>query len=227
MNPTIRLNFNDKQIRKAVEKEMKPTLMGAGRYVMNIVRASIHQRKDPNKSADPLHQPFAHANTGKKTKSGKPPKPNKGFKKTIVYALEEGGKAVLVGSQLVRPGMSVIAKSHEFGGSRQIRAAWEKDIDPDQLAIGDIAPVRRKYVTSRDVVLRTDRDSDPKTGQRVYWIRLRTKSQVDHSKRVFKRMRKRYSKSVMAHYPKRPFMRPGLIHATPKLATFWQNAVKK
>ena len=220
MNPTIRLNFNDKQIRKAVEKEMKPTLMGAGRYVMNIVRASIHQRKDPNKSASPLHQPFSHKKAGKK--------PNPGFKKTIVYALEEGHRAVLVGSQLVVPGgISAIAKSHEFGGTRRIKAAWEKDIDPDQLGVGDIAPVRRKYVTSRDIVLRTDRDSDPKTGQRVYWIRLRTKSQVDHSKRVFKRMRKRYSKTVRAHYPKRPFMLPGLIHATPKLTTFWHNAVKK
>ena len=218
MNITVRMNFGDKQIKRAVDKAMKPTLMGAGRYVMNIVRASIHQRRDPNRKSAPLHQPFSHANSGRK--------PNPGFKKTIVYAMEEGGKAVLVGSQLVRPGMSVIAKSHEFGGTRKIKAAWEKDIDPDKLSIGDIAPVRRKYVTGRDTVYRTDRDSDPKTGQRVYWIRLRTKSQVDHSRRVFKRMRKKYSRLVRANYPARPFMLPGLIHATPKLSTFWRNAVK-
>ena len=107
MDITVRMNLNDKQIKRAVDKEMKPTLMGAGRYVMNIVRASIHQRRDPNKSAIPMHQPFAHAHAGKK--------PNPGFKKTIVYAMEESGKAVLVGSQLVRPGMSVIAKSHALG----------------------------------------------------------------------------------------------------------------
>ena len=219
MNITVRMNLNDKQIKRAVNKAMKPTLMGAGRYVMNIVRASIHQRRDPNKSAAPLHQPFAHAHSGSK--------PNPGFKKTIVYAMEEGGKAVLVGSQLVRPGMSVIAKSHEFGGTRKIKGAWKYPIDPNKIKVGDVAPVRRKYVSRRDIVYRTDRDPDPKTGERVYWIRLRTKSQVDHSKRVFKRMRKRYSKTVRAHYPKRPFMLPGLIHATPKLTTFWHNAVKK
>ena len=218
MDVTVRMNMNDKQIKRAVDKAMKPTLMGAGRYVMNIVRASIHQRRDPNKSAIPMHQPFAHAHAGRK--------PNPGFKKTIVYAMEESGKAVLVGSQLVRPGMSVIAKSHEFGGTRTIKAAWESKIDPDQLNVGDIAPVRKKYVGRRDTVYRTDLDPDPKTGQRVYWIRLRTKSQVDHSKRVFKRMRKQYSKTVRANYPRRPFMLPGLIHATPKLTTFWQNAVK-
>ena len=218
MNITVRMNLNDKQIKRAVNKAMKPTLMGAGRYVMNIVRASIHQRRDPNKSAAPLHQPFAHAHSGSK--------PNPGFKKTIVYAMEEGGKAVLVGSQLVRPGMSVIAKSHEFGGTRMIKGSWEHDIDPSQLKIGDVAPVRRKYVTRRDIVVRTDRDPDPKTGERVYWIRLRTKSQVKHSVRVFKRMRKKYSKMVRANYPARPFMLPGLIHATPKLNTFWRNAVK-
>ena len=53
MNITVRMNLNDKQIKRAVNKAMKPTLMGAGRYVMNIVRASIHQRRDPNKSAAP------------------------------------------------------------------------------------------------------------------------------------------------------------------------------
>ena len=218
MNITVRMNLNDKQIKRAVNKAMKPTLMGAGRYVMNIVRASIHQRRNPNKKAAPLHQPFSHANSGKK--------PNPGFKKTIVYAMEEGGKAVLVGSQLVRPGMSVIAKSHEFGGTRKIKGAWEYPIDPNKIKVGDVAPVRRKYVSRRDIVYRTDRDPDPKTGERVYWIRLRTKSQVKHSVRVFKRMRKKYSKMVRANYPARPFMLPGLIHATPKLNTFWQNAVK-
>ena len=60
MDITVRMNLNDKQIKRAVDKEMKPTLMGAGRYVMNIVRASIHQRRDPNKSASPMHQPFSH-----------------------------------------------------------------------------------------------------------------------------------------------------------------------
>lgn len=217
MKVDYRVKIDDKAVQRAVDKAMKPTLMGAGRYVMNIVRASLHQRKDPNKSSTPGKPPFSHASNF-----------NKGFKKTVVYAMEESGKAVLVGPMLVRPGMSEIAKSHEFGGTRKVTEYWHSEMDVNDFKAGTVAPVRKKYVTRRDAIVRTDPNNDPETGETVFWIRLRTASQVKHSVRLFKRMSKAYTKTNIrrGHYPPRPFMLPGLIYATPKLATFWQNSVK-
>ena len=221
-----RIKIDDKAVQRAVDKAMKPTLMGAGRYVMNIVRASLHQRKNPDQSSAPGRPPFSHASPSKMKKH---PKFNPGFKRTIVYAMEESGKAVLVGPMLVRPGMSEIAKSHEFGGRRKVTKYWHEEMDVNNFKAGTMGPVRKAYISRKDSIVSTDPDVDPKTGEQVYWIRLRTAGQVKHSQRVFKRMAKVYTKTTFSRgkYPPRPFMLPGLIHAQPKLAAFWRNAVKK
>ena len=216
--PTSRTTFNDKAILRAVDKAMKPTLMGAGRYTMNIVRASLKQRRDPNRNAPAGHQPFSHSNAF-----------SSGFKRTVVYALEEDGKAVLVGPQLVRPGMSVIAKSHEFGGKRNVKRPWEYGLRRKNIKSGAVAPVTltsQHVAKTKDTIVRSESKVDPETGRKVVWIKLRTKSQVEHSKRLLDRMQKEYFTISMQNYPPRPYMRPGLIYATPKLTEFWKNAVK-
>ena len=211
----VKFHIDDKAVKRAVDKATPETLSQAGRYVMGIVRASLHQRKDPNVSSIPGKQPYSHASAF-----------NKGFKRTIVYALEEDKRAVLVGPQLVRPGMSEIAKSHEFGGSRTVKHTWHEELKIKDVKAGATAPVTTKYVSRRDPIISTDPDSDPMTGRRIVWIRLRTKSQVQHSVRLLRRMRLAHTTVRRDTYPPRPFMRPGLAYATPKLSAFWRNAVK-
>ena len=216
LNLAYNMKIDDKAIKRAVDKAAPETLSQAGRYVMGIVRASLHQRRDPNKSSVPGKQPFSHASAF-----------NRGFKRTVVYALEEDRRAVLVGPQLVRVGMSEIAKSHEFGGSRSVKHTWHEELKSKDIKPGVVAPVTSKYVSRRrDPIVYADPDSDPQTGRPIFWIRLRTKSQVEHSVRLVRRMRLAHTVTRRDNYPPRPFMRPGLAYATPKLSSFWRNAVK-
>ena len=53
LNLAYNMKIDDKAIKRAVDKAAPETLSQAGRYVMGIVRASLHQRRDPNKSSVP------------------------------------------------------------------------------------------------------------------------------------------------------------------------------
>lgn len=203
-----------KAVEKAVEKSAPETLSQAGRYNMFVARSLIKQRKNPNKSSAPGTPPHSHKF-----------KANPGFKRTIVYAVAPDRKSVVIGPKLVRSGLSNVARTHEFGGTQRIR-----DVDPelaDGVAIGNTAPVTVVNKTSRDNVIKTDPDPDPRTGRRVVWIKIRTKTQAAHSSRLYKRMTRKYAKYRTVRYPARPYMRPSLELSRPKLAAFWKNSVKK
>ena len=203
-----------KAVERAVEKSAPSTLLQAGKYNMYIARSLIRQRKNPNRASSPGTPPHSHRGGG-----------NPGFRRTIVYALAPDKKSVVIGPKLVRAGLSNIAKTHEFGGVRQVR-----DVDPelaDGVRIGDRAPVTMLNVSKKDNIIKNDPNIDPKTGRRVVWIRIRTKSQAAHSSRLYKRMTKKYAQKRMVSYPARPYMRPSLELSRPKLSAFWKNSVKK
>lgn len=202
-----------KGLQRAIQRSTPQTLKQAGRYVWGITRTIIKQRKNPDDASAPGTAPHSH-------RSGF----NVGFKRTIAYALAPDKKSVVVGPRLVREGLSNIARIHEFGGSKRVREA-----DPDLMdgvAIGEVGPVAGNHLSRFDEVIRQDPHRDPRTGRKVVWIRIRTKSQAAHSSRLYRRMNKLYGRMVYATYPKRPYMRPALDLALPKLSKFWQNSVK-
>lgn len=201
-------------VQRAVKRATPLTLKQAGRHVWGVARALVKQRRNPDISSSPGTAPYSHKNAM-----------NAGFKRTIVYALAPDKKSVVVGPKLIRTGMSEIAKTHEFGGSRMI-----KEVDPeliDGVSIGEIGPVSSTHLSRFDQIVRRDPNRDPKTGRKVVWIRIRTKSQAAHSTRLYRRMNKQYGKMVYANYPKRPYMGPALQLSRPKLSEFWKNSVKK
>lgn len=201
-------------VERAVEKSAPTTLTQAGKYNKRIARSLIKQRKNPNKSSAPGTPPHAHRG-----------KANPGFKRTIDSALAPDKKSVVVGPKLVRAGLSNIARVHEFGGQQKIR-----DVDPEIYngpKIGTVAPVTVAHKANADNVVKNDPHNDPRTGRKVVWIRLRTKTQAAHSKRLYRRMARRFLGYKTVGYPKRPYMRPSLELSRPKLAAFWKNSIKK
>lgn len=202
-----------KSLQRAIERSTPQTLMQAGRYTWGIARSLIKQRSNPNKSSAPGAPPYSHKSSF-----------SAGFKKTIVYAMAPDKKSVVIGPKLVRDGLSELARVHEFGGTRQVN-----DIDHnlyDGVDIGETAPVTYRYITSKDTVVRSDPRPDPKTYRSVKWVRIRTKSQAKHATRLYRRLVRKYPQKVIARYPARPYMRPALELATPKLSAFWRQSVK-
>ena len=203
----------NKSLKRAIDRETPKTLLQAGRYTWGIARELIRQRANPDNSSAPGSPPHSHKSAI-----------NAGFKRTIAYALMPDKKSVIIGPKLVREGLSELARVHEFGGIREVR-----DIDSELyngVKIGDTAPVTYVYISSKDSVVRNDSRPDPKTYRAVKWIRIRTKGQAKHATRLYRRLVRKYPQKIMARYPARPYMRPALKFATPKLSAFWRNSVK-
>lgn len=209
-------------VRRALEDMQPKTLMEAGRLTMRVARGFVRQVKNPNVASASGRPPHSHTYT--KKKSGEK---NKGFKNTITYALRPDKKAVWIGPQKVIGGLSNFAPTHEFGGQRKIVKG-----DPDLLngvKIGDIAPITMKYFYgSLDKIQKKDRNVDPKTGRKVVWVRIRTKSQAQHSTRLYNRMVKAYHPYgyTLGKYPARPFMKPSLYAVLPRLPYFWKGVIR-
>ena len=202
-----------KSLKRAIDRETPKTLLQAGRYTWGISHELIRQRANPDKSSSPGSPPHSHKSAF-----------SAGFKKTIAYALTPDRKAVVIGPKLVRDGLSELARVHEFGGTREVN-----DIDPTLykgVDIGAVAPVTYRYITSKDKVVRNDSRPDPRTYREVKWIRIRTKGQAKHATRLYRRLTRKYPQKVIAFYPARPYMRPALKLATPKLSAFWRNSIK-
>jgi hypothetical protein len=202
-----------KNLEKILARENPETLSQAGDFVRRVARSLVRQRKNPNIASAPGTAPHSHRGGD-----------NPGFKRTIVHAMD-GKNTVLIGPQLVRGGLSNVARVHEFGGTQKILGTapgLENGVD-----IGDEAPVTIRNISSRkDRIIREDSHVDPKTGRKVVWIKIRTKSQMRHSNRLYRRMNKKYGKMVRANYPARPYMRPALDLSRPKLSKFWRGTIK-
>jgi hypothetical protein len=200
-------------VRRALEDIEPKCLSEAGKLTMRVARGFVRQKKNPNIASAPGTPIHSH-------KNGK----NPGFKKTIVWALRPDKKAVWIGPQKVSGGLTNISQTHEFGGHRKVVYGNPKLLDG--VEIGDIAPVCTYQLTGLDKVLRKDKNNDPKSGSIVLWIKIRTKTQAEHSSRLYYRMCKHYNTKTLANYPKRPFMRPSLLAVLPKLPYFWKGAIR-
>lgn len=202
-----------KKISRSLQKREITTLKSAAAYVRKVAQNSIKQRKNPNKASAPGTPPHSHPSS----------RLAKGFKKTIVFGVEK--KVAVVGPKKVPGGLNELARSHEFGGSRKIKLVNNKFLTQG-VSIGDVAPVRKSHLTKKDIILRTQGEVDPLTSEVVYWVKIRTKSQANHARRLYRRLLRHIKDSKSIKYPARPFMRPALTKSAPSLSRFWINIIK-
>lgn len=202
--------WHPKAVQRAVDRKAPETLSQAGAYVRAVVRNSIKHRKDKNKKSLPYTPPHNHT----------------WLKKSIIFGVAADKKSVLVGPMYLKRGLLNAARLQEFGGKQLIKA-----LDPEKfkkgMKVGDEGPVtNRNFNPRKDSVIRRDPHVDPATKRRVVWVTLRTKTQAEHSTRLYRRMAKKYAVTKLANYPARPYMGPALERSTPKLSKFWANAVR-
>ena len=220
--PTRYKYRENKSVQKAVDKAAPDNLRSAGAYVRAIAMRLISTRRPKTEThyevpASPAGRPpFDHARPA-----------SKNFRKSIVFDLTRDKQTALVGPRLMRGGMFNIARLHEFGGTRLV-----KNIDgrmfyegPRQ---GEYGMLREKYIAKKDLanIGNVEPHADPRTGQRVFWVRIRTKTQRLASGRLYRRYMKKYADTFLANYPARPYMAPALVKALPKLTLFWTDSVR-
>lgn len=206
MKFAARFYHHDNVVRREVKRMNRKVLRRCGAYVRKIARDFVKHVSNPDKHSEQLHSPFDHY----------------GLKKSIVFASDEN--AAYIGPRYIKGGLANVARLHEFGGSRIV-----KDIDFQKMRsvkIGDEAPVRKRFVSKSDSVIRKG-GTDPKTGQPVFWIKIRTKSQAEHATRVYRRTAPKNAGSVLAKYAPRPYMIPALKKSLPYLPALWRNAMSK
>lgn len=205
-----------KAVQRAVDRAAPKSLRSAGAYVRAVARNSIRMRKNRNKHSMPGTPPYTHPDSNGL----------KGLKKTIVFGVTSSKQSVLIGPMYVKGGLANAGRIQEFGGTRMVRS-FDADKFERGIRVGDEGPVTMRHFSKRkDSVIRRDTHPDPITGRAVVWVRIRTKTQAAHSTRLFRRMTRKYSASVLAHFPPRPYMGPALKRSTPKLSKFWYNSVR-
>lgn len=175
-------------VQGALEQETPKTLKQAGHYVFRVARAIVVQRGNPNTASAAGSPPFSHASKKRH---------NTGFKKTIVYAMD-GKYKVVIGPQVVRNGLSELAKTHEFGGTRRVSSY--------------VPPPKTKPNQNPNP---KPRSAAQKAASRKYFERKRKEESVKRKK----------APMVMKNFPARPYMRPALEFSLPRLSQFWANSV--
>ena len=201
------IEFDQSRLEKKVQIAKNLVLRSCGAYVRKIARDFVKHKANPNKASEPGDSPYDHF----------------GLKRSIQFALHDKN-TVVIGPRLIRDGLANVARRHEFGGTAQV-----KKIDFNLLSgvkVGDEAPVTASRLTNKDSVIKAGA-TDGKTGQRTYWIKIRTKRQAESSTRLYRRMAKDVTETETITYPPRPYMRPALNKSLPYLNRIMRNSLNK
>jgi len=211
------LKMDEKAVRKAMRKSAPTSLKRAGAYVRAVAKNSLKRRKDPDKHSPAGSPPFDHGGGNHAMTS---------LKKSVLFSLESSKRSVVVGPTYIKGGLGNVARLHEFGGSKTIKAMNMKDYNR-VFKVGDRGPITSKnFKGGTDRAVRITTLRDPLSGNRVVYIRLRTAEQAKHATRLNKRLRRAYAKTKIVNYKARPFMGPALEKSRPQLSKFWANAIK-
>lgn len=202
----VKVSFNEKALERPLRNAARGILKSYGAIVRKISRDFIKHKRNPNQSSAPLHSPYDHF----------------GLRASIQFAADEHD--VVIGPRYIRRGLQNVARIHEFGGNLTVKKVERPEL-LDKTEIGDVAPVTSAYVSKKDAIVKRD-GIDRRTGYPIIWTKIRTKSQREESKRLYKRMVRDSHETVVAHYPPRPYMRPALMKALPTLPRVWKNAIK-
>lgn len=213
LHVNARVEFSPQAVMKLEAAARKRVLKRTGAYVRKVVQNLIRKRK--KKAAPPGHAPFYHGHRGPGGLT---------FKQSILF--EADSYSVAIGPQDNR--WKDFGGLHEFGGTRSRKLLNPKKMER-RYRIGEVGPVSTgKFKRQRRNIGGNFRGfTDPLDGSPVVFIRLTSKRQIEHARRLNRRMQKQYfSQNGMAKYPARPFMGPGFQLAKPKFAEFWRDAIR-
>lgn len=185
---SAKIDFKSETIQKAAEKSKPKTLARMGAYVQGIAKRLIKRRK-------------------KKSLPGNPPHTQTGvLKKSILFALTGDKQTALIG-----PAANWIGKIgalHEFGGSKRVKVPQKMFMR--ELKIGEGGPLSSRKFQGKKIPVGEQYLTDPYDGSPIVFAKIRTQKQLEHSRRLQKRLACKYSVVRTANYPARPFMRPAL-----------------
>lgn len=205
INMKSRIEFHPKTIRDRVSAAGRKVLMRQGAFIRGGIHRKVRYRKNADTRSAPGQAPFTHDGT---------------LKKSILFSLDESMKSVVVGAAYSWIG--TLANLHEFGGTVS-RKTYQGN-PKRTYKVGDIGPVstgKYKRAKTSDHLVRTD----PLTGERVAYVRIKSATQAAHATRLNRRLIIGNASYKMVKYPARPFVRPGFEETKPRLAAMWANAV--
>lgn len=203
------VRMRERAVERSFDRSRKKVLARSGAYVRKIARDHVKHRSNPDERSEPFHSPYDHF----------------GLKRSIMFGVDDG--SAYIGPVLIRGGLSNVARRHEFGGYGYVRTSPFGDIDRRRMAIGDVAPVTESHLAKADSVRSRPGIVDRRTGRNVVFIRIRTKSQLAHSRRLAGRLSRQERKTTRVYYPKRPYMAPALMKSLPYLKGFWKDSIKE
>ncbi len=192
--------FDDRQIRKYMDKRTAAALARGGGYVRTVAMRSMRSRK---KASQPGQPPSRHKPLGK------------GFTK-IEFAFDSRRKTVVIGPVrfYAGPGNTTAPQVNEFGLSIRRPRTRAKTAQPHRFSIGERGPIREVGQPSP----RSKRFARPI---------LTSQAQIDRAQQIHDEYVE--SRAAQAgqtvKYAKRPFMAPALEKSAPKLAGLWSSAV--
>lgn len=211
------LKMDEKAVRKAMRKSAPTSLTRAGAYVRAVAKNSLKRRKDPDKHSPAGSPPFDHGGGNHAMTS---------LRNSVLFSLESSKRSVVVGPTYIKGGLGNVARLHEFGGSKTIKAMNMKDYNR-VFKVGDRGPIAsRHFNPTEDSSIRKTNVKDPLSGNPVCYVRLRTATLAKHATRLNKRLCRAYAKTKIVNYKARPFMGPALEKSRPQLSKFWANAIK-
>ena len=134
----------------------------------------------------------------------------------IFFAFDFGTKTVVVGPNLMPGRPYNVPRLHEFGGRVTIRNRMRKIRKVG--GVGEIRAPMGESPTGEEIAI-----AQPNLGGVVY-APLRTPAQAARANRLNEQL---YGPmTYQGHYRPRPYMRPALAAAAPKMAELWQQAVR-
>ena len=221
MNIGIRCNikWNPSELYKKEKKAEQRWLYQAGGYLRQTVRRLIRRVKDEDgklrRQSAPGSPPYSHESNRQFFKN---------LRDSILFAVDNNAGTVIIGPMMQQ---EQVGRLHEFGG---VRNAKKPPAAANRIfKVGDVGPVAvDKYPDASYPGLRIGGNLvDPARKSPVVFVTLKTVDQARHATRLNHRIQMEYyAKMKEAHYPKRPFMAPGLAKAAPRLDTMWYNTIQ-
>ncbi|MEI8244627.1 MAG: hypothetical protein WCI51_02285 [Lentisphaerota bacterium] len=218
ISASCNIKWDPSDLYKKEKKAEQRWLFKAGGYLRQTVRRLIRRVKDEDgklrRQSQPGSPPFSHESNRQFFKN---------LRDSILFAVDANAGTVIIGPMMQQ---EQVGKLHEFGGIRTAKTA--PAAANRVFNVGDIGPVAvNKYGSAAHSLRIGGILVDPVSGQPVIFIKLKTVDQARHATRLNHRIQMaRFAKVKESHYPRRPFMAPGLEKAAPRLDSMWYNTIQ-
>jgi hypothetical protein len=175
-----------------------------------------------NNPSNPLSAPHRHSQPKNRAHSS-------GLQRSILFGFDEFRETGLAGpSVALGPGIPIVARRHEFGGTASNVENKQRTIR----RLGGVGEIRRGgKVTEGTKTVKVGRMSSIRRGSksikrtRITYTRLRTSKMVREANKLNEQLYGplRYS----ASYPKRRFMHPAMMAVLPQFPGMWGRSITR